>query len=161
MGRINKTIDGVFINMVSTPNELSLYDQFINNGDEKNSSKELNELTNMYKRLITVHKSTFEILSSLEEIIIQMRIRESLPEIKLSQVREYIYARVPFYRKDVKSKDVRVLVGNIEFYPQVDGDIDLLLQDKEFMDKAIKKLTIAMDNEIEENVRILKSTYGM
>jgi hypothetical protein len=161
MGRLNKTIDGVFINMVGTPNELSLYDQFINNGDETNSSKELNELTNMYKRLITVHKSTFEILSSLEEIIIQMRIRETLPEIKLSQVREYVYARVPFYRKDVKSKDVRVLVGNIEFYPHVGDDINLLLEDKEFMSKATKKLLIAMDNEIEENIRILKLTYGM
>lgn len=161
MGRVNKTIDGVFIDIVGTPSELSSYDQFVKHGEGKDFSKELNELTEVYKKLTLEHKSTFELLASLEEIIMQMRIREDLTDIKLSQVREYIYARTPFYRKDRKSKDVRVIVGNLEFYPHVNGNIDLLLGDKDFMDKATTKLIAAMDSEIEENIRILKSTYGM
>ncbi len=63
-------------------------------------------------------------LASLEEIIIQMRIREDLSDIKLTQVREYIYARTPFYRKDKKSKDVRVIVDKVEFHPESDGNLD-------------------------------------
>jgi hypothetical protein len=161
MGRVNKTIDGVFTDIVGTSTELSSYDQFIKHGEGNKFSKELDGLVDVYKKLITEHKSTFELLASLEEIIMQMRIRENLSDIKLSQVREYVYARTPFYRKDRKSKDVRVIVGNLEFYPQVTDDIDVLLEDVEFVNKAKTKLIAAMDSEIEENIRLLKSTYGM
>jgi hypothetical protein len=161
MGRINKTIDGVFIDLIGTPNELSSYDQFLKQSNGKKLSKELNGLTEIYKKLITENKTTFELLASLEEVIMQMRIRENLDDIKITQVREYLYVRTPFYRKDRKSKDVRVLVGNLEFYPQVTNDINILLNDEEFMDKARTKLLRAMDNEIQENIRILKLTYGM
>lgn len=161
MGRINKTIDGAFIDMVGTPTELSLYNQFIKQGDEKKISKELMGLTEIYEKLIIKHKSTFELLASLEEIIIQMRIRENLDVIKITQVREYLYVRTPFYRKDKKSKDIRVLVDNLEFYPEINGDINKLHGNESFMNKSKTKLILAMDNEIEENIRILKSTYGM
>ncbi len=139
MGRVNKTIEGVFIDIVGSKSELSSYDQFINHGDGKKYSKELKELTGLYKNLITESKLTFEKLASLEEIIIQMRIREDLSDIKLTQVREYIYARTPFYRKDKKSKDVRVIVDKIEFHPESDGNLEILFGNKDFMEKAKAK----------------------
>lgn len=161
MVKIKKQNDGVFINIVGNHKEHSSYIKFINKSKDVNSSKELVELIKTYTRLITTHKTTFEILSIIEEIIIQMKIRENLPEMKLSKVREYVYARVPFYRKNIKSKDVRVLVDKIEFYPHVNGNVNLLLDDKKFMDKAIIKITKTMDNEITENIRMLKLNYGM
>jgi len=124
MGRVNKTIEGVFIDIVGSSSELSSYDQFINHGDGKKYSKELEELTALYKKEVTKSKVMFEKLASLEEIIIQMRIREDLSDIKLTQVREYIYARTPFYRKDKKSKDVRVIVDKVEFHPESDGNLE-------------------------------------
>ena len=90
-----------------------------------------------------------------------MRIRENLDVIKITQVREYLYVRTPFYRKDKKSKDIRVLVDNLEFYPEINGDINKLYDNESFMNKSKIKLMSAMDNEIEENIRVLKSTYGM
>ena len=51
MGRINKTIEGVFIDIVGNSSKLSGYDQFLNQGTDK-SSRELNKLTNDYKSLI-------------------------------------------------------------------------------------------------------------
>ena len=160
MGRVNKTIEGVFIDIVGSKSELSSYDQFINHGDGKKYSKELAELTNMYKTLVIESKMTFEKLASLEEIIIQMRIREDLSDIKLTQVREYIYARTPFYRKDKKAKDVRVIVDKVEFQPEVqDSGVEKLLGNKEFMAKAKEKLGAAMDNEIKENLRLWKEYY--
>ena len=157
MGRVNKTIEGVFIDIVGSSSELSSYDQFINHGGGKKYSKELEELTALYKKEVTKSKVMFEKLASLEEIIIQMRIREDLSDIKLTQVREYIYARTPFYRKDKKSKDVRVIVDKIEFHPE--EDLEILSGDKEFMTKAKMKLAQAMDLEIEENIRVFKSTF--
>ena len=116
-------------------------------------------MVNVYKGMVTKNKSTFEQLAALEEIIMQMRIRENLEDIKLSQVREYIYARTPFYRKDKKSKDVRVIVKKIEFHPEADGNLEILFGNEEFMERAKTKLIQAMDAEIEENIRVFKSTF--
>jgi hypothetical protein len=159
MGRVNKTIEGVFIDIVGSSSELSSYDQFINHGDGKKYSKELEELTALYKKEVTKSKVMFEKLASLEEIIIQMRIREDLSDIKLTQVREYIYARTPFYRKDKKSKDVRVIVDKIEFHPESDGNLEILLGNKDFMEKAKNKLAQAMDLEILENIKTFNSSF--
>ncbi len=157
MGRVNKTIEGVFTNIVGTSTEISSYNQFINH-DKGNSSSELKDLTEMYKKMVNKHKATFEQLAALEEIIMQMRIREDLSDIKLSLVREYIYARTPFYRKDKKAKDVRVIVDKVEFQPQVTAGVEILLGNKEFMAKATEKLGQAMDNEIQENLRVWKES---
>jgi hypothetical protein len=101
----------------------------------------------------------FEQLASLEEVIMQMRIREDLSNIKLSLVRDYIYARTPFYRKDKKAKDVRVIVSKLDLQPEVTATgIEILLRNKEFMDKAQTKLYEAMTLEIEENLRMWKES---
>jgi hypothetical protein len=140
---------------VGNSSKLSGYDQFLNQGND-NPSRELNKLTNDYKSLIVGHKEIFEQQAALEEVIMQLRIRENLDDIKLSQVREYVYARTPFYRKDKVAKDVRVIVDKMEFHPEGDGNIDILLGKKDFMEKAKYKLAQAMDNEIEENIRVIK-----
>lgn len=156
MGRVNKTIEGVFTNIVGTSSEISTYNQFINQGEDLNISKELQDLTDTYVKLVNESKNTFEQLASLEEIIMQMRIKENLDDIKLSLVREYIYARTPFYRKDKKAKDVRVIVDKIEFHPQVGTDVTILIGNEEFMARAKEKLVHSMDSEIKENIRLLK-----
>lgn len=158
MGRVNKTIEGAFIDIVGSPSEVSRYDQFINHGGDENYSKDLNDVVEIYKKTVNKHKVTFEQLAALEEIIMQMRIRETLDDVKLSQVRDYIYARTPFYRKDKKSKDVRVIVSKMENYPEADGNLDILFGDVAFMERAKNKLAQAMDDEIAENVRVFKST---
>lgn len=159
MGRVNKTIEGVFIDIVGSPSEVSSYDQFLNHGNDVEYSKELKEMTELYKSTVTKNKVVFEQLAALEEIIMQMRIRENLEDIKLSQVREYIYARTPFYRKDKKSKDVRVIVKKLEFHPEAEGNLDVLFDNPEFMEKAKTKLVQAMDSEIAENIKTFKSTF--
>lgn len=156
MGRINKTIDGVFVDIVGNENELSLYDRFLKNGSKiVKDSEKLSEMTAMYKTMIVDNKETFNKLASLEEVIMQMRIRETLSDIKFTQTRDYIYARTPFYRKDKKSKDIRVLVSKIESFPEADGNLDILFNNEEFMKEVIKKLGQAMDNEIMKNWNIL------
>ena len=155
MGRVNKTIEGVFVDIVGNSSKLSGYDQFLNQ-ETDNPSRELSKLTNDYKSLITNHKEVFEKLASLEEVIMQLRIRENLHDIKLSQVREYVYARTPFYRKDKVTKDVRVIVDKMEFYPEGGSDINILLGNEDFVERAKYRLAQAMDNEIEENIRTIK-----
>lgn len=157
MGRINKTIDGVFIDIVGTTEEISSYERFLNQGKNLKSSKGLKNITKLYEKMIKDNKDRFEKLASLEEIIMQMRIRENLAGIKLSLVREYVYARVPFYRVGKKSKDVRVIVDKVDMYPGAEENLNILSGNKEFMDKAKTKLLEAIDNEITENL----AKYGL
>ena len=74
--------------------------------------------------------------------------------IKLSLVREYLYARYPFYRKGMTTKDIRVIVDKSEFWGE---NLDILIKNKEFMSKAIEKLQRAMDVEIDNNLHEYKN----
>jgi hypothetical protein len=92
-----------------------------------------------------------EKLATMEEIIMQLRTKENIEEVKLSIVRDYLYARCSFFRRGKTSKDIRVIVDKTEFWEV--KNVDDLLNNKEFMDKAIGKLTKAMDSEIKNNIR--------
>jgi hypothetical protein len=150
MGRFNQTIDGVFVNIVGDSSQISSYDKFIGYGSGLKLSDEINQFTGEYAKLINENKTTFWKLSKLEEIIMQMRTMENIDDIKLSLVREYIYARCPFYRKEKTSKDIRVIVDKSEFYGE---DMEKLAKDKEFMKRATEKLKKAMEIEIMDNIR--------
>mgnify|MGYP000365448812 FL=1 len=157
MGRVNKLTDGVFTGIVGNASEVSSYDRFINLKEDYATSKESNEFLKEYQTVITENKTVFDKLASLEEIIMQLRSRDNVCEdFKLSIVREYIYARTPFYRRDKGTKDIRVIVGLTEFYGE---DTRNLMGNKEFVSKAASKLTDAMDVEISANISQYKKIF--
>lgn len=149
MGRFNQTIDGVFTDLVEV-GQIPSYDKFVNYGNDIKVSKDLKKFTTEYKNTVKVFGPTVEKLATLEEIIMQMRAKESVDEIKLSLVRDYLYARCSFFRRDRLSKDIRVIVDKSEFWPT--ENVDTLLENKDFMDKAVSKLTRAMETEIKNNI---------
>mgnify|MGYP000126382166 FL=1 len=157
MGRVNKLTDGVFTGIVGNASEVSSYDRFINLKEDYATSKESNEFLKEYQTVITENKTVFDKLASLEEIIMQLRSRDNVCEdFKLSIVREYIYARTPFFRRDKGTKDIRVIVGLTEFYGE---DTRNLMGNKEFVSKAASKLTDAMDVEISANISQYKKIF--
>lgn len=149
MGRFNATIDGVFTDLVEV-GQVPSYEKFINYGNDIKPSRDLKKFTTEYKNLVKVFGPTIEKLATMEEIIMQMRSKENIEEIRLSIVREYLYARCSFFRRGKLSKDIRVIVDKSEFWE--DKTVDELLLNKEFMDKATGKLIKAMDTEIQNNV---------
>lgn len=150
MGRVNKTIDGVFIDLIGDETQISSYDKFINYGKEiKSKNSDLLSLTKEYKNIIGKNKGTINKLAKLEEVIMQLRCIEDLSEIKLSLVRDYLYARTPFYRLGKANKDIRIIVDRHEFWST---DLNELGTNKEFMSKANEKLTAAMLSELQENI---------
>ena len=160
MGRVNKTIEGAFIDIVGGPTEMSEYDKFLQN-TITNPSEVLSEMTTEYEILCGKHKHTFERLSLLEEIILQLRIREDLSDVKLSMVRDYIYARTPFYRKNRDAKDIRVIVDKASLVPELSSGagIEILYGNEEFMNQSRRKLGDTMDNEIRENIQQYRLMY--
>jgi hypothetical protein len=157
MGRVNKLTDGVFTGIVGNASEVSTYDRFINLQGDLTNSKESNEFLREYQTVITENKVAFDRLSSLEEIIMQLRSRDSIgDDFKLSIVREYIYARTPFFRRDKGTKDIRVIVGLTEFYGE---DTRKLMGNDEFVQRATTKLIDAMNQEISINISQYKKIF--
>ena len=162
MGRVNKTIGGVFVDIVGSASRISKYDEFINSGKSLKSSKSLKAITADYKKLIDAQKDQYRVLADLEQLILQKRVRENLnpKDIKLSVLREYIYARISFYRTNTSTKDIRVLVGFSDMYGKTLKDI---AKNKIFQQDATIKLQDAMDFEIAENERLMqevKNKFG-
>ena len=153
MGRVNKTIDGVFVDIVGTGSRIGRYDEFINDGTKLKQSKELKTLVNQYQTLINKHKDSFKTLSDLEEVIMQMRVKENLKDVKLTILREYIYARCTFFRTSTQVKDIRVIVG---LTTTLGDDLTKLSKNKKFMDTARIKLQEAMDKEIQSSLSNIK-----
>lgn len=161
MGRVNKNLEGVFIHIVGNQSEKSSYDQFLEYSNKlpKEPSEDLKHFIKMYNDMLVKVKSDIQRLADLEVIIMQMRSMENLTrgDIKLNVVRdEYIYARCPFYRHDNETKDIRIIVDNLEFWPQ---GIKNLYDNQEFMSKAEAKLLKAMEDELSYNIENFQKMY--
>lgn len=102
----------------------------------------INEYTDTYIEIAHV----VERLAKVEEMILQKRcMKEENLNIKLSILREYVYARTPFFRRNKSTKDIRVIVSRIDLiYPNKIPTLDELYDDKDFMDNAKTKLIEAM-----------------
>ena len=140
----SKIPDAVFGNIING----KAYDTFLNVEDA--TRVDLIQCKKRYKWLIDKNMIELELLVKLEETITQIRCQElAFNEIKLSNVRGYIYARGPFIKNGSKLKDLRVIVGKTVDYGD---DLDVLLKDEEFVIKAKKKLTGQMAMEITGNL---------
>lgn len=148
MNKNLKHVNGVFTKIVGANKQLNEFERFLNDGPIK-MSPVLSKMTGRYKEFVTNWKSKFDSVSLLEETILQLRAKENIKEIKLNIVQgEYIYARSPFLRKGMSTKDVRVIVGRIS----EDGDdLNLLEKDIQFMESAKRSIQVAMDKQIAEN----------
>jgi len=144
---------GVFINLIGSDTEIPSYDVFLTYENTKN--KTLNKYTKEYSKLITQHKPTINRMAKLEEIVLQLRAIEKVDDIKLSLVRDYIYARTPFFRLGKTTKDIRVLVDRSEFWTR---DLESLLTNDEFMIKAKNKLIATMNEEVSSNIKEFELT---
>jgi len=108
-------------------------------------------IINMYQKAFNDIAWNVEKMSRLEEIVLQQRCMKEDLNIKLSFLREYVYARCPFYRRDKATKDIRVIVSRIDLiYPNRIPSLDELSNDEEFMTRAKYKLIIAMRDEFVE-----------
>jgi hypothetical protein len=153
MGRSNKTIAGAFTTIVGNDKEKSAYGVFIEHGGKLNQeSPELKGYVDEYTQLVGDNVEFFEKLAKLEVVIMQLRSQENIPDIKLSMVRDHIYARAPFYRNNSTANDIRVIVGKTDVW----GDnMNELMNNIKFMNKAISKLDKVMNDEIQLNIHKL------
>lgn len=155
MARENKLTGGVFTEIVGTTEKVSSYDKFLNVNIDLSipHTEELMRHCERYRDFISMLKPNFEKLAKLEGVIMQLRAKELISEeIKLSLVREYIYARTLFYREDKGTKDIRVIVGKTDVWGE---DLESLMDNEEFIRIAKDKLSKAIDKEIQKNIKLI------
>jgi len=164
MGRVNKSTEGVFVNIVGSASEISKYQQFLHRSPSTILSGKYHGLMTAYSNKCSVIKMDLQQLAELEVIMMQIR---SLSEIEGNIVwfqmrNKYVYARCPFFRTDQSINEMRCLIDNIEFYfddPQ-ELDLSILSGNPEFVQKTVDKLSSKMDEEINENIRNYEKVYG-
>jgi hypothetical protein len=158
MSRHNRLTEAVFANMVGTDDKISSYDKFLATDKflDIEEDKGLRYAKDKYTSILNKLKTDFENLANLEEVIMQYRSKEMVDkDIKLSVVREYIYARALFYRRGKDVKDIRVVAGKTDIYG---SNVNELYDNKVFMEVAKAKLLETMDRDITENMIQLKKT---
>lgn len=147
MDKLNTT-NGVFLDIIDTDTKLSQFNVFINGDKNTIRNKAIIGYAKEYRDLTNKLTPTFKQLALLEELILQQRAILNLTDIKVSFVREYIYVRTPFFRRNHSSKDIRVLVDRTEFWDNTDD----LMNNPAFAQLAKQKLTDAMNEAYAENV---------
>ena len=164
MGRVNKSTEGVFVNIVGSASEISKYQQFLHRSPSTILSGKYHGLMTAYSNKCSVIKMDLQQLAELEVIMMQIRSKEEIAgNIVWFQMRnKYVYARCPFFRTDQSINEMRCLIDNIEFYfddPQ-ELDLSILSGNPEFVQKTVDKLSSKMDEEINENIRNYEKVYG-
>lgn len=164
MGRVNKSTEGVFVNIVGSSSEISKYQQFLHRSPSTILSGKYQGLMTAYSNKCSVIKMDLQQLAELEVIMMQIRSKEEIEgNIVWFQMRnKYVYARCPFFRTDQSINEMRCLIDNIEFYfddPQ-ELDLSILSGNPEFVQKTVDKLSSKMDEEINENIRNYEKVYG-
>lgn len=157
MPRLQKVTEKVFAEIAETPQKKGAYTTFLDIDKvlALPEDEDLQELKGLYLEIIEEVMSQIGALSTLEEIIIQIRCKRVVnEEIRLSLSRNYIYARSIFFRRGNKINDIRVVVGTTQEYGD---DLDALMEDKVFLSKGVVKLIEAMNREINLNKEQLKT----
>ena len=165
MGRVNKTTEGVFVNVVGTSKERSSYDQFITRNNDTGGSGGycLADFVTEYRNKVSEHKMDVQQLADLEVIIMQIRALSNLVgNIKLYTVRNtYVYGRCPFFRSSSDVNEVRVLIDPIDIhFPDGTADLTILSGNETFMSKVYDKISTVMRYELDENVDNYKKIYS-
>jgi hypothetical protein len=146
MGRVNNTISGVFVDIIGNNRKVASYEVFLRNIEaDINRTPSLNSYADLYKHILAANIQVLETLASLEELMLMIKVSETTENIKLTLVRNYIYARCSFFRKEKEAHDIRVIVGSSKVFGR---DLDGLSKNELFMARAREKLQKAMKAEL-------------
>ena len=149
MGRVNRNVNGVFLNISGNRTKKPAYVEFTS-PQKKAPSKVLIPFISMYNELTGRIKTNIEQLSFLEEIILQQRSIEMMEGMVIYVMRGYIYARIPFFRRDKTDKDIRVLVGTTKKWGT--GTPKILSGNPKLIKLSKSKLKSMMTLEVKENI---------
>ena len=141
--RTIKIAEGALNKIMGSEYEVSSFDRFINMENSINTSPESKFYLQKYQDEFNEMKSKLDYMSTLEDLIVLHRIYQN-PEIVLSEVREYVYARQACPKDNKKSNDIRICVGLRSLYGKN------IHTDKKLMEKAIYEVRRRLSKDIHD-----------
>jgi hypothetical protein len=156
--------DGVFTKIVGTRTTKSSYDLFIEQQKLYSpTDDQLIEFTGKYIKLINANKELFHLLSSVEELVMQLRSLDTLNHnIKYSvggRNSENIYARAPFYRHGHNKKTITDIVSKVEVHGNEMVEFPNILQSRSQTYLAMK-MRVVIDTNIENVDNLYTKMFG-
>jgi len=146
MSKFNRVTQAVFADIVGTDDRISLYDRFLSTDGSLNIKvkESLKECKRLYSNIVKTITPDIQVLSSLEEMIIQIRCLETIDShLKISANKKgHVYARALFFRQEKDVRDIRVFLGGMDTINNVS--------------LAKEKLTAVMNKEIEETLKQIR-----
>ena len=157
--------DGVFTKIFGTDRQKHMFDIFLANGKKySDENADLKEFTGIYHQLVEMNKGSLELLSKVEELIMQCRHLEDFKNsgtMKFSMAgrdNSYIYCYAKFYRHGYVRDELKEIVGKTEIYgDQVDkfsGNPDLMRRAASVLEKSMIeniRITRQQVNKLLEN----------
>jgi hypothetical protein len=137
MARINKMTMGVFTDVVGKFRNYPKFETFVKLRTKETSTNDLKRQLASYKRLVEKGRKEFEYLAVLEEVIMQNASLQAPLEMVFFRARQYVYVRCAFYRSDVVTSDVRVIVANVDKWKM---PYTKLIKNQEFLALAEEKV---------------------
>ena len=136
--KVKSITNGVFTN-VNKGNIFKTYTKFAQLDETLNLeiSEDTKALIKAYEDDAAKIEPAIQKLALMEDIIMLMRARNNISNVRIFTIRTYIYARATCYRSDTINQEIRAIVGNTTNHGE---DLDSLFNNKEFMDNAILKL---------------------
>jgi len=156
--------DGVFTKIVGTRTTKSSYNLFIEQQKLFSpTDDQLTEFIGKYSKLIDANKELFQLLSSVEELVMQLRSLDKLNHnIKYSvggRNSEYIYARAPFYRHGHNKKTITDIVSKVEVHGNEMVEFPNILQSRAQTYLAMKMRAV-IDTNIENVDNLYTKMFG-
>ena len=161
--------DGAFTKMAATSKLKSWYEVFLINSEKyaQQSCEDIEFFVDHYKSILEANKSDLELLTKLEEVIMQLRSLEDLRREKNVKFRvggrgnEYVYAYANFYRHGMSRNDIAEIVGKAE---ELGANIDGLGQNTNLcrlaqMQLEDKMMDIIRNTRTEVN-QLLNKKFG-
>lgn len=151
--KVKSITNGVFTN-VNKGNIFKTYAKFAQLEETLGleTSEDVKDLISIYEADAAKIEPAIQKLALMEDIIMLMRARNNISNVRIFTIRTYIYARATCYRSDTINQEIRAIVGNTT----TNGDdLTELASNKEFMDNAILKLKNSITELIVEKTKKL------
>ena len=151
MGRVNPFLEAPINSIKDRLPIVSSYSGILNVDEEQEKYETI------YRNHIDHNKQSIEVFASVEEILLQLRIKNNLTDIKLGTQNEQVYAITPFYKSKTENKHIKVYLGPTSLHGK---DLKELSSNQIFMMIAKERLINKMDEVVHNTIQEFEKKFG-
>ena len=151
MGQYNMYLEDPFNGLKDRPEVISA------NGSLLKTDQIQNEFEQLYNQEIRKLSVPIKKAALTEKILLQLRIKNNIRDIKFGIQGDQVFARCPFYRTDTENKHLKVYLGSVNMHGK---DLESISSNQIFKAIAKERLIHKMDELINTNIEEFENKFG-